>query len=169
MGNLRPAWLTSVFRGQVRVVLRCRPTRDDPVLGGNLRPAPGHLTVLGEYFLYGFKAARTDRSRRRRGGPPALSLTLPCRRPNTARRSAGAKTTKPGHPRTSRDTCLKFITSTGVFRPPTCHCPRRPEPVKGACGVPPGRPLTEPDRQSRSSQLSGAREGKEPTTLKLDA
>lgn len=39
---------------------------------------------------------------------------------------------------------------------PLRHSPRRPEPVKGAYGVPTGRPLTEPDRESRSSQLWGA-------------
>jgi hypothetical protein len=73
------------------------------------------------------RARRLARSPRSEGPPEDQTLTTP-----------------PGRAPGSRD-----------LLPPR-HCPGRPGPVKGAYGVPSGKPLTELGRQSRRSQLSGA-------------
>ncbi len=55
---------------------------------------------------------------------------------------------------------VNCLAGSGSYREHGCsrtwNCPARSEPVKGAYGVPTGRPLTEPARESRRSQLSGA-------------
>jgi len=115
---------------------------------------PGECLEACENFLYGFKAA----SRAARAANTARTPTLPLRR--RQRRSAGAKIRNPGPP-------LTYSSHRGSAAGEWCpcsryrYCPGRAEPVKSAYGV--GfadlRLLTEPARQSRSSQAVVAMAG----------
>jgi hypothetical protein len=93
---------------------------------------PLFMIVLMSFFTV-IKADRRVARAADAAGPPALSLALPCRRPNNARCSAGAKTRRPGPPGTSDDHRVT-VPRVRVLAPAP-SCPGRAEPVKGAFGV----------------------------------